>query len=180
MGSGAGADEWKRRSMNDASDKPVMGTADIMRVLQLLPHRYPMLLVDRIYDMNGDESCVGFKNVTINEPFFIGHFPQFPVMPGVLIIEGLAQTAGALCVSSLKEDYHAELVYFMGIDRAKFRRPVVPGDQLHYHVRKVRNRGRVWKFFGEAKVDGQVAAEAEVSAMLADTAEARAFASKHG
>ena len=166
--------------MNDASDKPQLGTADIMRVLQLLPHRFPMLLVDRIYDMNGDESCVGVKNVTINEPFFIGHFPQYPVMPGVLIIEGLAQTAGALCVSSLKEDYHAELVYFMGIDRAKFRRPVVPGDQLHYHVRKVRNRGRVWKFFGEAKVDGQVAAEAEVSAMLADTAEARAFASKHG
>jgi 3-hydroxyacyl-[acyl-carrier-protein] dehydratase len=151
-----------------------------MRVLQLLPHRFPMLLVDRMYDMNGDESCVGVKNVTINEPFFIGHFPQYPVMPGVLIIEGLAQTAGALCVSSLKEDYHAELVYFMGIDRAKFRRPVVPGDQIHYHVRKVRNRGRVWKFFGEAKVDGQVAAEAEVSAMLADTAEARAFASKHG
>jgi 3-hydroxyacyl-[acyl-carrier-protein] dehydratase len=166
--------------MSDASDKPQLGTADIMRVLQLLPHRFPMLLVDRIYDMNGDESCVGVKNVTINEPFFIGHFPQYPVMPGVLIIEGLAQTAGALCVSSLKEDYHAELVYFMGIDRAKFRRPVVPGDQIHYHVRKVRNRGRVWKFFGEAKVDGQVAAEAEVSAMLADTAEARAFASKHG
>jgi 3-hydroxyacyl-[acyl-carrier-protein] dehydratase len=166
--------------MNDASDKPQLGTADIMRVLQLLPHRFPMLLVDRIYDMNGDESCVGVKNVSINEPFFIGHFPQYPVMPGVLIIEGLAQTAGALCVSSLKEDYHAELVYFMGIDRAKFRRPVVPGDQIHYHVRKVRNRGRVWKFFGEAKVDGQVAAEAEVSAMLADTAEARAFASKHG
>ncbi|MCB1526819.1 MAG: 3-hydroxyacyl-ACP dehydratase FabZ [Hyphomicrobiaceae bacterium] len=166
--------------MNDASDKPQLGTADIMRVLQLLPHRYPMLLVDRIYDMNGDESCVGLKNVTINEPFFNGHFPQFPVMPGVLIIEGLAQTAGALCVSSLKEDYKAELVYFMGIDRAKFRRPVVPGDQIHYHVRKVRNRGRVWKFFGEAKVDGEVAAEAEVSAMLADTAEARAFASKHG
>ncbi len=166
--------------MNDASDKPQLGTADIMRVLQLLPHRFPMLLVDRIYDMNGDESCVGVKNVTINEPFFNGHFPQFPVMPGVLIIEGLAQTAGALCVSSLKENYKAELVYFMGIDRAKFRRPVVPGDQIHYHVRKVRNRGRVWKFFGEAKVDGQVAAEAEVSAMLADTAEARAFASKHG
>ncbi|MFV0368516.1 MAG: 3-hydroxyacyl-ACP dehydratase FabZ [Hyphomicrobiaceae bacterium] len=166
--------------MNDASDKPQLGTADIMRVLQLLPHRFPMLLVDRIYDMNGDESCVGLKNVTINEPFFNGHFPQFPVMPGVLIIEGLAQTAGALCVSSLKEDYKAELVYFMGIDRAKFRRPVVPGDQIHYHVRKVRNRGRVWKFFGEAKVDGEVAAEAEVSAMLADTAEARAFASKNG
>ncbi len=166
--------------MNDASNRPQLGTADIMRVLQLLPHRFPMLLVDRIYDMNGDESCVGVKNVTINEPFFNGHFPQYPVMPGVLIIEGLAQTAGALCVSSLKEDYKADLVYFMGIDKAKFRRPVVPGDQIHYHVRKVRNRGRVWKFFGEAKVDGQVAAEAEVSAMLADTAEARAFASKHG
>ncbi|MCB1522374.1 MAG: 3-hydroxyacyl-ACP dehydratase FabZ [Hyphomicrobiaceae bacterium] len=166
--------------MNDASNKPTLGTADIMRVMKLLPHRFPFLLVDRIYDMNGDESCVGLKNVTINEPFFQGHFPQFPVMPGVLIIEGLAQTAGALCVASLEEGYKAELVYFMGIDRAKFRRPVVPGDQLHYHVRKVRNRGRVWKFFGEAKVDGLVAAEAEVSAMLADTAEARAFASKHG
>jgi 3-hydroxyacyl-[acyl-carrier-protein] dehydratase len=167
--------------MNDVSQQQEqLGTADIARVLQLLPHRYPFLLVDRIYDMDGDRSAVGVKNVTINEPFFQGHFPQYPVMPGVLIIEGLAQTAGALCVASLSEDYKADLVYFMGIDRAKFRRPVLPGDQLHYHVRKVRNRGRVWKFFGEAKVDGQVAAEAEVSAMLADSAEARAFASKHG
>jgi 3-hydroxyacyl-[acyl-carrier-protein] dehydratase len=167
--------------MNDVSQpQEQLGTADIARVLQLLPHRYPFLLVDRIYDMDGDRSAVGVKNVTINEPFFQGHFPQYPVMPGVLIIEGLAQTAGALCVASLSEDYKADLVYFMGIDRAKFRRPVLPGDQLHYHVRKVRNRGRVWKFFGEAKVDGQVAAEAEVSAMLADSAEARAFASKHG
>jgi len=167
--------------MNDVSQpQEQLGTADIARVLQLLPHRYPFLLVDRIYDMDGDRSAVGVKNVTINEPFFQGHFPQYPVMPGVLIIEGLAQTAGALCVASLSEDYKADLVYFMGIDRAKFRKPVLPGDQLHYHVRKVRNRGRVWKFFGEAKVDGQVAAEAEVSAMLADSAEARAFASKHG
>lgn len=161
---------------NEAVD-PALGSADIGEVMKLLPHRYPFLLVDRIYNMNGDESCVGVKNVTINEPFFPGHFPQFPVMPGVLIIEGLAQTAGALCVSSLKEDYKAELVYFMGIDKAKFRKPVVPGDQLHYHVRKIRNRGRVWRFSGEAKVDGAVAAEAEISAMLADTAEARAFAS---
>ena len=158
----------------------VMGTADIIRVMKLLPHRYPMLLVDRMYDMKGDESCVGVKNVTINEPFFQGHFPQYPVMPGVLIIEGLAQTAGALCVSSLKEDYKAELVYFMGIDNAKFRKPVLPGDQLHYHLRKIRNRGRVWRFFGEAKVNGQTVAEAEISAMLADTADAKAFASKHG
>lgn len=166
--------------MDEVIENPVMGTADIARVMELLPHRYPFLLVDRIYDMNGDQSAVGLKNVTINEPFFQGHFPQYPVMPGVLIIEGLAQTAGALCVHSLGEGYKAELVYFMGIDRAKFRRPVVPGDQLHYHVRKIRNRGRVWKFYGEAKVNGEVAAEAEISAMLADTAEARAFASKNG
>ena len=169
--------------MNELTPNPAraaLGTADIGRVLQLLPHRYPFLMVDRIYDMKGDESCIGLKNVTMNEPFFQGHFPQFPVMPGVLIIEGLAQTAGALCVHSLGEGYKAELVYFMGIDNAKFRRPVVPGDQLHYHVRKIRNRGRVWRFYGEAKVNGQVVAEAEVSAMLADTADARAFASKHG
>ncbi len=104
-----------------------------------------------------------------------------PVIPGVFIIEGLVQTAGALCVHSLGTDYKAELVYFMSIDRAKFRRPVLPGDQIHYHVRKIRNRGRVWRFYGEAKVDGRIVAEAEVSAMLADTAEARAFAAgKHG
>jgi 3-hydroxyacyl-[acyl-carrier-protein] dehydratase len=163
--------------MNDAMKKAGSGTIDIGRILKLLPHRYPFLLLDRIYDVNGDESCVGIKNVTINEPFFQGHFPQFPVMPGVLIIEGLAQTAGALCVNSLGEGYKTELVYFMGIDRAKF---VLPGDQLHYHVRKIRNRGRVWRFYGEAKVDGQTVAEAEISAMLADTAEARAFASKNG
>ncbi len=166
--------------MDDATAKAELATADITRVMRLLPHRYPMLLVDRMYDMDGDRSCVGVKNVTFNEPFFQGHFPQYPVMPGVLIIEGLAQTAGALCVHSLGEDYKAELVYFMGIDNAKFRKPVVPGDQLHYHVRKIRNRGRVWRFYGEAKTNGTVAAEAEISAMLADTAEARAFASKNG
>jgi 3-hydroxyacyl-[acyl-carrier-protein] dehydratase len=162
--------------MDDKTKPKALGTADIAKVMQYLPHRYPFLLLDRMYDMNGDESCVGLKNVTINEPFFQGHFPQYPVMPGVLIIEGLAQTAGALCVSSLGEDYKAELVYFMGIDKAKFRRPVLPGDQLHYHVRKIRNRGRVWRFYGEARVDGSVVAEAEISAMLADTADARAFA----
>lgn len=160
--------------------KTTLGTADIARVMKLLPHRYPFLMVDRMYDMDGDQSCVGVKNVTINEPFFQGHFPQFPVMPGVLIIEGLAQTAGALCVASIGENYQAELVYFMGIDNAKFRKPVLPGDQLHYHVRKIRNRGRVWRFYGEARVEGHVVAEAEISAMLADTADAKAFASKHG
>ncbi len=158
--------------------KTKLGTADILRVLELLPHRYPFLMVDRIYDMDGDETCVGLKNVTINEPFFQGHFPAFPVMPGVLIIEGIAQTAGALCVSNLGENYRADLVYFMGIDKAKFRKPVLPGDQLHYHIRKIRSRGRVWRFFGEARVDGSVVAEAEISAMLADSNEARALAAQ--
>ena len=166
--------------MDEAAAKTKLETADIGRVMALLPHRYPFLLVDRMYDMDGDNSAVGVKNVTINEPYFLGHFPQFPVMPGVLIIEGIAQTAGALCVHSLGEDYVASLVYFMGIDKAKFRKPVLPGDQLHYHVRKIRNRGRVWRFAGEAKVDGKIVAEAEISAMLADTAEARAFASENG
>lgn len=169
----------KSKAMNEMTTaKKKLGTADILRVLELLPHRYPFIMVDRIYDMDGDESCVGVKNVTINEPFFQGHFPAFPVMPGVLIIEGIAQTSGALCVSNLDENYRADLVYFMGIDKAKFRKPVLPGDQLHYHIKKIRSRGRVWRFFGEARVDGQVVAEAEISAMLADSAEARALAAQ--
>jgi 3-hydroxyacyl-[acyl-carrier-protein] dehydratase len=135
----------------DQPEPKTLASADTRRVLDLLPHRYPFLMVDRIIDMDRDESAVGIKNVTVNEPFFQGHFPGFPVMPGVLIIEGLAQ-----------------LVYFMGIDRAKFRKPVLPGDQLHYHVKKVRSRGRAWRFYGEAKVNGQVVAEAEVSAMILD------------
>ncbi len=154
--------------MDDATAKKELGTADIARVMKLLPHRYPFLLVDRIYDMDRDETAIGLKNVTINEPFFQGHFPDFPVMPGVLIIEGLAQTAGALCVHSLGETYKPQIVYFMGIDRAKFRRPVLPGDTMLYHVRKIRARGRAWRFFGEAKVNDQVVAEAEISAMIVD------------
>jgi len=148
--------------------KTELPSADISKVLKLLPHRYPFLMVDRIIEMDRDESCIGIKNVTFNEPHFQGHFPGFPVMPGVLIVEGLAQTAGALCVHNLQEDYKPQLVYFMGIDRAKFRKPVVPGDQLEYHVRKVRSRGRAWRFYGEAKVNGQIVAEAEVSAMIVD------------
>jgi 3-hydroxyacyl-[acyl-carrier-protein] dehydratase len=162
--------------MTEATPRTELGTADILRVMQLLPHRYPFLLIDRIHSMDRDESAVGIKNVTINEPFFQGHFPAFPVMPGVLIIEGLAQTAGALCVSSLGASYKPQLVYFMGIDRAKFRRPVVPGDQIEYHVKKVRSRGRAWRFFGEAKVNGAVCAEAEISAMIVDTPETKALA----
>ena len=150
------------------SGKKGLATADTRRVLQLLPHRYPFLMVDRIIDMDRDETAVGIKAVTVNEPYFQGHFPSFPVMPGVLIVEGLAQTAGALCVHHLSTSYKPQLVYFMGIDRAKFRKPVLPGDVLHYHVRKIRSRGRAWRFYGEAKVNGQIVAEAEVSAMILD------------
>ena len=166
--------------MNEAMpDQNKLASADIARVMKLLPHRYPFLLIDALKEMDGDNSCIGIKNVTINEPFFQGHFPDYPVMPGVLIIEGLAQTAGALCVHSLGEDYKPQIVYFMGIDRAKFRRPVRPGDTLHYHVRKIRSRGRTWRFFGEAKVNGHVVAEAEVSAMIVDTPETQAIATKN-
>ncbi|MBT3071485.1 3-hydroxyacyl-ACP dehydratase FabZ [Rhodomicrobium sp. Az07] len=148
-------------------ERKELGTADIARVMKLLPHRYPFLLVDRIIEMDGDNSAIGIKNVTINEPFFQGHFPGFPVMPGVLLIEGMAQTAGALCMASLS-NFEPQLVYFMSIDRARFRRPVLPGDQVHFHMTKKRNRGRVWRFDGEARVNGQLVAEAEISAMIVD------------
>ncbi len=160
--------------MDEPGPGKSLATADIRRVLELLPHRYPFLMVDRIIDMHADQSAVGIKAVSVNEPFFQGHFPGFPVMPGVLIIEGLAQTAGALCVNHLAATYKPQLLYFMGIDRAKFRRPVLPGDQLHYHVRKIRSRGRAWRFYGEAKVNGRVVAEAEVSAMILDEGDAKA------
>jgi 3-hydroxyacyl-[acyl-carrier-protein] dehydratase len=156
---------------NDSEARPTqkeLGSADIARIMKLLPHRYPFLLVDKIVDMDGDNSAIGIKNVTINEPFFQGHFPNFPVMPGVLLIEGMAQTAGALCVANMSENYEPQLVYFMSIDRARFRKPVQPGDTVHYHMTKRRNRGRVWRFDGQAKVNGQLVAEAEISAMIVD------------
>ena len=154
--------------MTEATSKETLGTADIARVLKLLPHRYPFLMIDRIIDIDGDNSATGIKAVTINEPFFQGHFPNFPIMPGVLLIEGMAQTAGAICVAALGETYHPHVVYFMSIDKAKFRRPVLPGHTVHYHVRKIRNRGPVWRFACEARVDGTVVAEGEISAMIVD------------
>jgi 3-hydroxyacyl-[acyl-carrier-protein] dehydratase len=142
--------------------------ADIHKIMTALPHRYPFLMVDRIREINGDESCIGVKNVTINEPHFLGHFPGHPVMPGVLLIEGMAQTAGALCVLAQGIVAQPKLVYFMTIDNAKFRKPVIPGDTVEYHVRKIRRRSNIWKFAAEARVAGAKVAEAEVSAMLVD------------
>ncbi|MGQ9371400.1 3-hydroxyacyl-ACP dehydratase FabZ [Azospirillum sp. A39] len=141
---------------------------DIMRVMQMIPHRYPMLMIDRVVDIVLNETAVGIKNVSINEPFFAGHFPTRPVMPGVLIIEAMAQTAAVLVVSTLGSDAEGKLVYFMTIDEARFRKPVTPGDQLHIHVAKQRHRGNVWKFKGEAKVNGVLVAEAIYSAMILD------------
>ena len=141
---------------------------DIEGVKRLIPHRYPFLLVDKVVDIKPHVSCVGIKNVSINEPFFQGHFPQRPVFPGVLIIESMAQTAGCLVVATLGPESEGKLVYFMTVDDARFRKPVVPGDQMHVHVTKVRSRGPVWKFTGEAKVDGKLVAQATYSAMILD------------
>jgi 3-hydroxyacyl-[acyl-carrier-protein] dehydratase len=139
---------------------------DIQKLLTLLPHRYPFLLVDRIIEARGDESCIGIKNVTANEPQFMGHFPERPIMPGVLLIEGMAQTAGALCVASMGATVHAPSVYLMTVDKAKFRKPVLPGDRVEFHMTKFAKRKNMWWFRGEAKVDGVLVCEAEVSAML--------------
>ncbi len=142
---------------------------DILGLLELLPHRYPMLLVDKIIDIDGDDSGIGVKNVTFNEPQFQGHFPGRPVFPGVMLIEAMAQTAGAMCVLKTKKDGGAgkpSVVYFMTIDKVKFRRPVGPGDTVHFHMTKLKQRSNMWWYRGEAKVDGKLVAEGEVSAML--------------
>jgi 3-hydroxyacyl-[acyl-carrier-protein] dehydratase len=141
---------------------------DVQRIMQAIPHRYPFLLIDRVEEVVPDVSAIGVKNVSINEQFFQGHFPAHPVMPGVLIIESMAQTAAVLVVETLGPEAAGKVVYFMLIENAKFRRPVVPGDQMRIHVRKERNRGNVWKFSAEAKVDGQVVAEATYAAMIMD------------
>jgi 3-hydroxyacyl-[acyl-carrier-protein] dehydratase len=156
-----------------ATAAPKIGTRrgealDIARIMHAIPHRFPFLLVDRVVDVVPNESAIGIKNVSINEHYFQGHFPAHPVMPGVLIIEAMAQTAAVLVVETLGEEAAGKLVYFMMVENAKFRRPVVPGDQMRIHVRKDRNRGNVWKFSAEAKVDGQVVAESTFAAMILD------------
>jgi 3-hydroxyacyl-[acyl-carrier-protein] dehydratase len=149
-------------------DKAVtrLEAVDIEGVLKMLPHRYPFLMVDRVIDIQGDESGIGIKNVTINEPQFQGHFPGNPVFPGVLMIEGMAQTAGVLCIAATGAQ--PKSVFFLTIDKAKFRKPVRPGDTVEYHMKRIARRKSMWWYRGEAKVAGQIVAEAEVGAMLSD------------
>jgi 3-hydroxyacyl-[acyl-carrier-protein] dehydratase len=145
-----------------------LGFADSERVKEMIPHRYPFLLVDKVVNMVSRESAVGIKNVTVNEPFFQGHFPRQAVFPGVLIVEAMAQTAAVLTVYSLGKEAEGKLVYFMSVDEARFRKPVVPGDQLHIHIKLEKNRGNVWKFSSQALVDGVRVADATYSAMILD------------
>jgi 3-hydroxyacyl-[acyl-carrier-protein] dehydratase len=150
----------------------VVETLDIARILQAIPHRYPFLMIDRVVDLVTNQSAIGIKNVSVNESFFQGHFPNHPVMPGVLIIEAMAQTAAILVVETLGPDAAGRVVYFMSVEGAKFRRPVIPGDQLRIHCTKQRNRGNVWKFSAVARVDGTSVAEATYAAMIMDRATA--------
>ncbi len=152
--------------MNEETPRE-LGAADIQQILELLPHRYPFLMVDRIIEIDGDDSCIGIKNVTANEPQFAGHFPGQPIFPGVLLVEAMAQTAGAICFRHIMKDAtKARQVFFMTIDKCKFRKPVVPGDQVRFHMKKTNRRRTMWWFKGEARVDGTLVAEAEVGAML--------------
>jgi 3-hydroxyacyl-[acyl-carrier-protein] dehydratase len=148
-------------------------SADLARIKRMIPHRYPFLLIDRVDGILAHERAIGIKNVTANEPYFAGHFPDEPLMPGVLIIEAMAQTAGVLVVHSLGMEGQNLLVYFMTVDKTRFRRKVVPGDVLELHVSILRGRGKVFRFRGEGRVGDQVVAEAEFSAMIIDEADER-------
>ena len=140
---------------------------EVDEIMQMIPHRYPFLLVDRVVDVIPNLRAVGIKNVSANEPFFQGHFPGHPIMPGVLIVEAMAQTSAVLVIETRGKSAYS-LVYFMTIDQARFRKPITPGDTVKIHVEKQRRRGNVWKFYGEARVDGSLMAEATYSAMIVD------------
>jgi 3-hydroxyacyl-[acyl-carrier-protein] dehydratase len=146
----------------------VLAVADIHEILRLLPHRYPFLLVDRVIGMRGDQHGIGIKHVTMNEPQFVGHFPENPVMPGVLVIEGMAQTACVLALRLMPPTDKRRVMFFLTIDKAKFRKPARPGDTLEYHVDKITQRRNMWWYRGEAKVDGVLVAEAELGAYLTE------------
>ena len=152
--------------MNETTPKQTVERMDIEDILEAIPHRYPFLMIDRVIDVIPDESAIGIKNVSINESYFHGHFPRRPVMPGVLIIESMAQSAAVLVVATLGSAMAGKLVYFMSVDDCRFRRPVVPGDQLFVHVTKKHRRRNVWKFEARAAVDDQTVAEATYSAMI--------------
>ena len=139
---------------------------DVEKIVKMIPHRYPMLLIDKVVDIVIDQSAVGIKNVTANENFFTGHFPSKMVMPGVLMIESMAQTCAVLVIETLGKEAEGSLVYFMSVDGGKFRKPVVPGDQLKFHVNKIRNRSNVWKFKCKGYVEEKLVAEATISAMI--------------
>jgi 3-hydroxyacyl-[acyl-carrier-protein] dehydratase len=151
--------------MNEAVTN--LGSADIAAIIKMLPHRYPFLMIDKVIDIRGTESGIGIKNVTANEPQFMGHFPDNPIFPGVLMIEGMAQTGGVMCIVVLGMA-KPKSVYFMTINNAKFRRPVTPGDTIEYHMTLSAQRRNMWWYKSEAKVRGQVVAEAEVGAMISD------------
>jgi len=142
-------------------------TIEVQEIMEMIPHRYPFLLIDKVTKIVPDATAVGIKNVTVNEPFFQGHFPNRPIMPGVLIIEALAQTSAVLVLETTGQKA-GSIVYFMTVDNARFRKPIGPGDQVHLHVEKQRSRGNVWKFRGEARVDGKLMAEATYSAMIVE------------
>jgi 3-hydroxyacyl-[acyl-carrier-protein] dehydratase len=142
--------------------------ADILEILRHLPHRYPFVMIDRIIDIRGDEHAIGIKNVTFNEPQFLGHFPNNPVMPGVLVIEGMAQTAGVLCLRQMPFSNKQRSMYFITIDKAKFRKPAVPGDTIEYHVDKIAHRRNMWWYRAAAKVGDVLIAEAEVGAAITE------------
>ena len=144
-------------------------TFDIARVMEMIPHRYPFLMIDRVADVVSDTRATGIKNISIDEPFFQGHFPNHPIMPGVLIVEAMAQTAAVLVVHPLGPEAAGKLGYFMAIDSARFRKPAGPGDTLHIHVTKQARRGSVWKFVGQAKSGDDVIADATFTAMIMDS-----------
>jgi 3-hydroxyacyl-[acyl-carrier-protein] dehydratase len=150
--------------MNEAAT--TLEAVDITEILQALPHRYPFLMIDRIVGIRGDECAIGIKNVTYNEPQFLGHFPKGPVFPGVLMIEGMAQTAGVICLRAIGAIGKPMSVFFLTIDKAKFRKPVRPGDVLEYHITKKNRKKSMWWYYGVAKVAGQTVAEAEIGAMF--------------
>lgn len=147
---------------------PDLQSYDVIGIQKLIPHRYPFLMIDKVVNIVHGESIVGIKNVTCNEPHFTGHFPGHPVMPGVLIVEAMAQTSAVLVMHTLGATSHGKVVYFMSVEGSKFRKPVVPGDVLHIHCEAQRSRGAVWRFSGVAKVDGVKVAEAVYTAMIMD------------